>query len=352
MRGWKLMFKNTIACLILLMSYNSVVEAIDRSKAIARVAFVRGNVQAIDNNTKESRKLVRDDIVFKQETISVSNKGLAQLVFTDKSMLYLKANTTVSLVKYKFVKGKPDESGSLTELLKGSMRSITGTIGKERPGNVKFKNKVATIGIRGTAIELKANSVTFDFGKGFMETGGGTLELTEGESAKAKTATVTPGKFFVLRKDKDPVVISRLLTDIKSTQIPGLMSNLCDDVPMEAAVLLMGMESQISGFNQRIATQTVKGLKGCLNKEEVGILLTSSVLLYPDMAPSLLKVVTRGPNSITVKSALRSTLKGMVNPSREQVNTVLKSAVVNGDLNKEEAKEVLKEMQELGYCAL
>lgn len=48
----------------------------------------------------------------------------------------------------------PTRKSRFPTLLKGSLRAITGAVGKRVPANVTFSTPVATMGIRGTVIGL------------------------------------------------------------------------------------------------------------------------------------------------------------------------------------------------------
>ncbi len=339
-----------VQTLLLFFIFNPVVTNASGNNIIARVVFLRGDVKAISQFDGKERQLRRDAVVYKKDIIKVGLKGLLQIIFTDKTLLYLKANTRIKLSEYLYNPDKTKNNNALTELLKGSMRSITGLIGKKNPEQIKFKNKVATIGIRGTAIELKVNSVTFDFGKGYMETGGGSLNLVEGESARVSDTHDTPAKYFELRSDSDPAVLSRVLSEAGPAKITNAIGSLCGSLPLEAAVLLTGMESQVKGFNTRILTSTVKGLSDCLDKNEMQILLTAAVMIYPERAADILKAVIQGKNKMNVSEALKAILKGMVKPPRYLVEEILNTAIVYGPLNKKGAEKTLREMQDQGYC--
>jgi hypothetical protein len=54
------------------------------------------------------------------------------------------------------------EEGFSMSIVKGAVRALTGLLAKRRPFSVKFKTKVATIGIRGThfAAEVEGDSAT------------------------------------------------------------------------------------------------------------------------------------------------------------------------------------------------
>jgi hypothetical protein len=69
-------------------------------------------------------------------------------------MIALRAHTLFKVEKQDYNKDAPGEGSQATELLRGGMRAITGAIGKERPSAVTYRTPVATIGIRGTVLDV------------------------------------------------------------------------------------------------------------------------------------------------------------------------------------------------------
>jgi len=318
---------------------------------VARVVFKRGEVTASSNKNIPARKLKRNDPIYSKDTVIVGKRGLLQLVFVDKTLLYLKSGSKVHISEYEY-NNRNNKGQSLIELLKGNMRSITGVIGKKRPEKIKYKNKVATIGIRGTAIELRETSVTFDFGLGYMETNSGLIELSEGESAKQTQEKEQPVKYFLLRDNTDPAVISRVIVESKRSQIPGAIANLCGELPLPDAIFLLGIESEVPGSSTENIMATVRGLKNCFNSEQLLIILTATASLYPDMAPQLLDEMLSGNNPLNVNDAFKAVLKGLMNPTQDLLNEVIVIAVSKGDFNEKSARKILLDMQSQGYCVL
>ena len=340
-----------IRLLVFALTFMPVLVLADTTKA-GRVAFMRGQASAADSQSSESRALKRDELIFSKDSISVGDKGLVQIVFTDKTMLYLKAGTSINIEQYLYELKSDKKNNVLIKLLKGSMRSITGSIGKKNPEKVKYKNKVATIGIRGSAIELTETRVTFDFGKGTMETELGKVNLTEGDSASANRARSKPQKFFLLRENDDPVVIARVLMDTELKNISTAVKNLCNALPLENSILLVGLQPEISNFKPAVLFATLKGLKHCLSPEELSILLSATVMLHPELAPELVEKFYKGYNALKIEVVLKAILKGLLKPDQNLINQVLLSAIDIGGLNKQQAQSVLKDMQNRGYCVL
>jgi len=130
-----------VQTLLLFFIFNPVVTNASGNNIIARVVFLRGDVKAISQFDGKERQLRRDAVVYKKDIIKVGLKGLLQIIFTDKTLLYLKANTRIKLSEYLYNPDKTKNNNALTELLKGSMRSITGLIGKKNPEQIKIQEQ-------------------------------------------------------------------------------------------------------------------------------------------------------------------------------------------------------------------
>ena len=314
-----------------------------------RIVFLRGSVDATDSDGN-TRHLQRDDRVFAAETLKSGPKGLAQIVFPDSSILYIKPNSEVEIEDYRFEIDKPENDTAVVNLLKGGMRALTGAIGKRNPGKVNFKNRMGVIGIRGTAIELGENNVIFDFGQGSMENEAGTTLIGSGESARATSAQGKISKYLHERSPDDVSVIAQVLVDVPLEKVADAVGIACRTIPEEEAILLMGMQSQVPGFMSEVTAATVEGLTVCYEVDEFGIILTATTLIFPGEAPQLLVSALRGKGSVTVATALKAVLRGLDSPSQELVNQVVTIAVTEGNLDVEGARQVLQEVQEEGYC--
>jgi len=64
----------------------------------------------------------------------------------------VRPNSQMKLTEFKYTKAQTDSS--VMTLLRGTMRMVTGLIGKRRPTNVRVNTLTATIGVRGTDFEV------------------------------------------------------------------------------------------------------------------------------------------------------------------------------------------------------
>lgn len=125
--------------------------------ASAKLVSSQGDITATDG-AGTRRKLVDGASIYQGETVDIGAAARGILVFRDESRLTLGANTRVSVVNFVFDDKNPAEGKFLVSLLRGSMRALTGLIGRSNSRNVSFVTTTATIGIRGTGLDLDCNA--------------------------------------------------------------------------------------------------------------------------------------------------------------------------------------------------
>lgn len=116
--------------------------------SIARVSGA-AEVKGRDGKVREAKA---KDPVFVADTILTKAGGQVMVRLQDKSSLLVRENSQVVVEAFKFEK-KPDDIVS-TNVISGAVRAVSGQIAKEKPSNAKFSVGTATVGIRGTDIEL------------------------------------------------------------------------------------------------------------------------------------------------------------------------------------------------------
>lgn len=171
----------SLACLFLFSAQAALAEI------AANVSFVSGTVTASASGAT-ARELAKGNDIFSGDTIDTSDNGRIQMRFTDGGLVSLMPGTTFSVDEY-LHEGKAADDGSLVfGMLRGGMRTITGSIGKIKHENYELKTPVATLGIRGTeyvAVIGPPDTLRVHVGKGkvVITNDHGTLEVPEGRSA-------------------------------------------------------------------------------------------------------------------------------------------------------------------------
>jgi hypothetical protein len=315
----------------------------------ARVAFMRGEVAALNEVSGERRTLERNSRVEPGEVIETGPKALAQIVFPDRSMLYVKAASRVKLEQFRFDGG--EEDGAVTEILKGGMRSITGLVGKAKPEQVKYKANNTTIGIRGTALEIRQSRdawlVTFDFGSGFVATQGLCPPLASGDSALFANPLDACDPLEVVRPPNDPSVLARRLVSAEHADTAPIARSLARDLADEDALFVLGLVSEVPGYAPTALRGTVEGFSARYKTERMTPLLTGAALLHPNDTPGMLEAAVRG--GIAVDAALEALMRGMERPDPALLERLIRRAVALG-LSREQAERILKALRAQGIC--
>lgn len=121
--------------------------------ASAKLVDVGGSIAAEDIQGKK-RALFDGASVYPGDVLQTGPGSKAVLAFRDESRLTLGANTRFKVESFVFDTKAPTEGRFLVTLLQGSMRALTGLIGKANARNVGFFTPTATIGIRGTGLDM------------------------------------------------------------------------------------------------------------------------------------------------------------------------------------------------------
>lgn len=122
-------------------------------QASAKVVNAQGLVRALDS-AGQARQLVEGGSIYPGETVETQDGAKAVIAFRDESRMTLGAGTRFKVDNFVFDEKAPAEGRFLVSLLTGSMRVLTGLIGKANTRNVAFKTTTATIGIRGTGLDI------------------------------------------------------------------------------------------------------------------------------------------------------------------------------------------------------
>ena len=121
--------------------------------ASAKIVTALGPVAAVDASGMR-RALVVGGSVYPGEVIETAPSAITVLAFRDDSRLTLGSGTRFRVDSFVFDERNPKDGRFLVSLLRGSLRALTGIIGKANGRNVGFTTATATIGIRGTGLDL------------------------------------------------------------------------------------------------------------------------------------------------------------------------------------------------------
>jgi hypothetical protein len=128
------------------------INAAEQSSAAGVVVMAVGNV-TVAGGAGGERSLQRRSQIFTGETIITGKESRAQIRFSDGSLVSLQEGSQFRIENYSYQQEKKGDNATY-QLLKGSMRTISGAVGKVNRDEYKVETPVATIGIRGTDYEL------------------------------------------------------------------------------------------------------------------------------------------------------------------------------------------------------
>lgn len=136
-------------------------------KKVGVVAENEGSVVAVDRR-KVSRKLNKGDPVFLGDKVITGEDGYVRLKMVDEAVLDLRCFSIMVIEEYAL---NNTSRRSILNLLQGSLRKVTGQIGKLTEDVYELKTPVASVGVRGTEYALRV----------FQSKGcGGTLDADDG----------------------------------------------------------------------------------------------------------------------------------------------------------------------------
>jgi hypothetical protein len=130
--------------------------------ASAKVVASQGEISAVDG-AGQRRRLVDGGSVYPGDLVETGSGTHAVLAFRDDSRVTLGATTRFRVDNFIYDDKNPTEGRFLVSLLRGSVRALTGLIGKANNRNVGFSTATATIGIRGTGLDLDCGDDSCNF---------------------------------------------------------------------------------------------------------------------------------------------------------------------------------------------
>jgi hypothetical protein len=319
-----------------------------------RVMYLRGSVTALDGTTGVPRLLRADSHVRLGEIIETGPGSVVQIVFPDRSMLNVKSDSQVKVEKFNFTKARPEDDSMVVNLLKGGMRSLTGLVGKRNPEKVRYKTPVATIGIRGTILEISQTAdsgfkTIFDYGGGFiLAEGDAKLLLGAGEAGQVGADGSNLERIPYERPENDPAVLAGKLADAPRTEILDTAAIICSELDADQVLLMVAMEQSVPGATADSMGSTVQGLTACLPVEISATMLSTAAYLDPEKASQMLDSAISGGANVAI--ALESVLRGMEHAPPEAIKAVVEKAVVDHGLSTNDANNIRDNLGSEGIC--
>jgi len=126
-------------------------------QASAKLVATQGEIVAVDGGGTR-RTLVNGGAIYPGETVETGAGARGVLAFRDDSRMTLGATTRFRVDNFVFDERNPTEGRFLVSLLRGSARALTGLIARANNRNVAFSTATATIGIRGTGLDMECDA--------------------------------------------------------------------------------------------------------------------------------------------------------------------------------------------------
>lgn len=183
---------------------------------IGQMVWTKGSVKALMAGSA-SRPLQRRSNVYEHDTIVTGSGSAGEIVFTDNSILTLRADSTFRIDDYKFSKSGGSNSFVGT-LVKGGLRTITGVISKANPDGYQVNTPVATIGVRGTEFSTYCNPKV---------KGGCTFQIRAGNISvtnEAGTITLNSGTRYASVSSRSSAPVALQQQPVEFRVEPPLMS--------------------------------------------------------------------------------------------------------------------------------
>jgi hypothetical protein len=150
-----------------------------------------GVAAAVKNQVQggNARSIAVGGSVFANERIRTGDAATAQFMFLDKTVMSMGPKAELVLDKYVYNPNREAGGQVVVNAVQGTMRFVTGS---QNPTNYQIKTPVATLGIRGTVVDLKVSQdQTFI---GVIE-GSLTIRMLDGT-----TLTIGKGEYVVISK--------------------------------------------------------------------------------------------------------------------------------------------------------
>lgn len=175
----------TLCCLFAPGTFAAGAGAITRVSGDASIVGADGKARV----AREKATLEQGD------TVTTGKQGQVAIRFSDESLVQLRPQSAFRVDEYSYKGNQDSEAKGFFSLLKGSMRTLTGMIGKlNRPGYA-LHTPAATIGIRGTeysALLKNGLHVSVERGEISLTNRTGSFALAAGQRAFVRNQDSAP----------------------------------------------------------------------------------------------------------------------------------------------------------------
>lgn len=121
--------------------------------AIAGTIQVLIGTARISQHTGQERPALRGDNLYEGDTVTTPANSNVQIRMIDDSVIWVRPDSRFKIERYQSDKHGAPKNEAALRLLSGTMRQVTGAIGKASPAEYKLSTPNASIGIRGTEFD-------------------------------------------------------------------------------------------------------------------------------------------------------------------------------------------------------
>lgn len=121
--------------------------------AVAGTIQVLIGTARISQHTGQERPALRGDNLYEGDTVATTANSNVQIRMIDDSIIWVRPDSRFTIERYKSNQHGAAKNEAALRLVSGTMRQVTGAIGKGAPADYKLATPNATIGIRGTEFD-------------------------------------------------------------------------------------------------------------------------------------------------------------------------------------------------------
>lgn len=137
-----------ITLALLVAALYSPVQATEASP-VAQASLVVGQAYVIRASDEHQQPFVRGQALYEGDRLVTGDDGMVMLVFIDQGRLALRPGSELRIRSYRYDQAGQDTDLQL-ELLRGTVRQISGQAAHRQPERYRLNTPIAAIGVRGT----------------------------------------------------------------------------------------------------------------------------------------------------------------------------------------------------------
>lgn len=141
-----------LATTVVAMAMIALVPSAAVAQSAASFIVAIGTVQIVDAAGR-TRQAERGGALAPGDRVVTGANGLAQVRFSDGAMLSIRANSDLKIEAHSYLGESDTLATTVLQLVRGSLRAITGAVARLHRSGYKVVTPTATIGVRGTDFE-------------------------------------------------------------------------------------------------------------------------------------------------------------------------------------------------------